>query len=486
MIAETSLYGVPSEQGRQTGRIFSVHPSIFFALAVFQMGIILIWSLVSPFLALVVAAALLYGILLIINIRWAWLSVILLFPFSREVLIPGFQSALQIPTEPLIFVFAFAFVLFFLQTERTSITSSSLNIPIGLFLIVIFSSVLYSRAWVLSAKTGANLCWYVLIGYLFPLNFLTTMGDLKRVVKMLLVSAILVSCFGLAHMFFSNISIETLKDGVYADLFFRERGSYSAYLSFYFAVALSFLLHARGRTRRLQWGVVVSLLGFAILLSFARAAWIGILCLLIAIGLIKLKKILRFRNIAKLVFVILCIGLVMLSTGVKNAVERRATTITDVEENLSNLERIHRWMAAIHMFQGNPILGVGAGNYQENYPFYRVRSYMTPLSYMDAGVHNEHLTILAEDGLLGFIVWLYMIGSLFFFGVKICQRTQDPYLKSLTYGLLGGFFTYMIHGLFNDYISYDKIAIPFWLTFGLIAVIHNRVQKEDNSLTETS
>jgi hypothetical protein len=72
-----------------------------------------------------------------------------------------------------------------------------------------------------------------------------------------------------------------------------------------------------------------------------------------------------------------------------------------------------------------------------------------------------------------------MLIMLYVYGINIYRQTQNEYMKTLILGLLGGITTYLVHGFFNDYLSYDKAAIPFWLTFGLVAAIGNIVAREN-------
>ena len=48
---------------------------------------------------------------------------------------------------------------------------------------------------------------------------------------------------------------------------------------------------------------------------------------------------------------------------------------------------------------------------------------------------------------------------------------NDMFLKLTVIGVIGGFSSYLIHGIFNNFTKFDKVAIPFWLSFGLIGAI---------------
>jgi len=283
----------------------------------------------------------------------------------------------------------------------------------------------------------------------------------------------------MCDLFFPSFLTQEALSVIFLDIFCPEHGSYSAYLSFYFAIALAFFIGSRNETKRLKWFLVVFLLGCAILLSFARAAWVGIIFLLLVIGMAKWKDLMKFKTVFKLGTILLLLLFAMSSMGLLSSIEQHAKTVTDVEENVSNLERFHRWMVAINIFKDLPVLGIGTGTYEEHYASYKIRALETPISKMYAGVHSEYLTILSENGLVGIIAWISMLVSLYVCGQRIFRQTGDIYVRNLALGVLGGFTTYLVHAFFNDYLSYDKVAIPFWLCFGLVAAIGRVIKTQD-------
>jgi len=152
-------------------------------------------------------------------------------------------------------------------------------------------------------------------------------------------------------------------------------------------------------------------------------------------------------------------------------------TIYDIS-NLSNLERFNRWAAAIKMFKDSPVLGMGYDTYTSNYYYYRNVNYSTLLSSAFMGVHSEFLKVLSETGLLGFISFILLLSIFFREGFKVYNKVNDLFLKLIVLGIIGGFSSYLIHGIFNNFTKIDKVAIPFWLSFGLIGAIGRHTSGE--------
>jgi len=91
-----------------------------------------------------------------------------------------------------------------------------------------------------------------------------------------------------------------------------------------------------------------------------------------------------------------------------------------VFENVSNVTRLAAVRAALDMFAENPFFGVGLGQYGFNYPAHlraedfrswEVREYVLSGddSYGWPPTYSIHARLLAETGLVGYLLWLGMI-----------------------------------------------------------------------------
>ncbi len=90
------------------------------------------------------------------------------------------------------------------------------------------------------------------------------------------------------------------------------------------------------------------------------------------------------------------------------------------EENVSNVTRLAAIRAGLSMFEDRPLLGVGLGQYGFNYPYHiraedlrswEVRNYATgaDIGHGWPPAYSLHVRLLAETGLLGYLLWLAMI-----------------------------------------------------------------------------
>ena len=88
----------------------------------------------------------------------------------------------------------------------------------------------------------------------------------------------------------------------------------------------------------------------------------------------SLKPLTLFAGLA------LITALVLVGIGTGNQLERHARSIVS-ENDVSNLERVNRWVAAIGMVQARPLLGFGFASYAFAYPEFRRKTIITELAY---------------------------------------------------------------------------------------------------------
>ncbi len=121
-------------------------------------------------------------------------------------------------------------------------------------------------------------------------------------------------------------------------------------------------------------------------------------------------------------------------------------------------DRTMQWSSAWATFQANPLLGVGAGTYLIRSPAYQ--TVMGRRLNDNAG--SQYLQVLAEQGVIGFAVFLFLIGST----VKefLLSRDKNP-MQSGAFAALVGI---MISFIFGSHIVGFEVAMYFWLCLSLL------------------
>jgi hypothetical protein len=160
--------------------------------------------------------------------------------------------------------------------------------------------------------------------------------------------------------------------------------------------------------RRARWlGTLLSLGGLWILfLTFSRSAWLGFAISVVLIAFMCRNMLLSDKAVRRQVIITGVCALLL--AGLFFALYRplilvRGGTGDEQTEQISTGERIILTEAAFTAIQRNPVFGVGAGNFPwfASYYFY----YETDIDHRGDNVHNVLLTIQAELGVVGTILF---------------------------------------------------------------------------------
>jgi O-antigen ligase len=149
-------------------------------------------------------------------------------------------------------------------------------------------------------------------------------------------------------------------------------------------------------------------------------------------------------------------------------------SMTNISTDASNLERINRWSSALRLFQDRPFFGWGPGTYQFVYASYQLSMNKTVITtnYGDGGnAHSEYIGALAEMGVIGsFIVVLLVIVSVYK-GLTTYKKAKNKESKILVLAATLAIISYFVHGVLNNFLDTDKLAIPVWSCLAIITVI---------------
>ena len=295
---------------------------------------------------------------------------------------------------------------------------------------------------------------------------------------------------GLIYPIYSTLKWHSLQDFSVASSFampqpfFSDHTIYGACLAFVLPFLFTWLVMKY--KEKSNWFIPVLLLTILIftaeILAYSRAAWISLLVIVLFRFLLNFK--LKINHII--------IALTLMTAGVaynydnlydsirqqdqqkeeKENLTNHLSTVTNLQTDASNLERINRWTCAYRMFAERPFVGFGPGTYQFQYGQFQSVDLMTRISTNEGNrghAHSEYFTYLAEVGIFGLLVFLTLVLYSIHIGLKCYYFfQQDKTKRMLIFGALGGLITFYVHGLFNGFIDYEKMAI---LVYGSLAIL---------------
>lgn len=144
--------------------------------------------------------------------------------------------------------------------------------------------------------------------------------------------------------------------------------------------------------RRIWWWLIAAGLVYGVYLSDSRGAFLALLVML-GIWVWRRKGLFAAGALGAAGLA----GLMLLPTRLQEL---------DASES-SAYGRIDAWYEGIQMFIGHPVFGVGMNNFTE-------------YNYLTA--HNSFVLVLAETGIIGFTIWLALIGYPFLMTVAVLRH----------------------------------------------------------------
>ncbi|NLC61500.1 MAG: O-antigen ligase family protein [Gammaproteobacteria bacterium] len=171
---------------------------------------------------------------------------------------------------------------------------------------------------------------------------------------------------------------------------------------FIIAIPMALFMGARGGAlglRRLFWWGVAGLLLYGVYLTDSRGAFLAMLAMT-GVWLWLRRGLLVAGSLGALGLA----GMMMLPTRMQEL---------DAGES-SAYGRIEAWYDGIQMFIANPVLGVGVGNFT---------------SHTLLTAHNSFVLVLAETGIIGYTIWLAMVGYCFLMPIIVLRQPagmDDP------------------------------------------------------------
>ena len=448
----------------------------------------LYWLLILPFGFLLFYAGWQHGGQIIFYL------LIFSLPWSIEY---NFNSSLStdLPDEPimwLISVLFFAYSLF-----RPSEIFSKIKHPLIVLLLCslvwIIVTVLFSTDWIISLKFFLAKCWYLVAFVFTPLLFFVNKKTISTAAILFLISMVLVTVIAVCRHAFYGFRFANVNDAV--GPFFRNHVNYSAMLVC--TVPVLFAICQLNRKYRSLIIAATIIVLTALFFSYARGAWLALITGALSYWLIQKRKLV----IAFVVAVVLTISSISwLSSNDRylNYAHDYRTTIfhKNFEEHLvatyklkdvSTAERFNRWIAGVRMIKDNWLTGYGPNTFYNNYKPYAIPAFKTWVSdnKEHSTVHNYFLLVLIEQGVPGFLFFLLIVGSMFYYAEKIYNRTEDKFYKAAALACGAMIMMIVVVNFLSDLIETDKVGSLFFLCLATLVSIDLKTRGQKDAGTKS-
>jgi len=229
-----------------------------------------------------------------------------------------------------------------------------------------------------------------------------------------------------------------------------------------FPIAIGFMLSAGGKGRRIAAGLCAALILAAIVLSYSRGAFIG----LIVIGIFFATKLGRSNRLAiALGILVLGIGFLLFAPG-NYGMRMLSIFIPSLDPVGSATSRRAELFHSLYVALRHPLLGIGMGNYASQ------------MSLRGLVTHNSYTQVAAELGLAALVCYTVFIVTPL---RKLGQMARDVFAAQgasrfyyLTIGVQASLLAYAVSSFF--------LSVPYlWYVYYLVgyAVCLRRIYESE-------
>jgi O-antigen ligase len=347
---------------------------------------------------------------------------------------------------------------------------------------------MFSTQPFLSVKFLLAKSWYLGAFVLAPLLFFQNKRNIQLAAVILAVSMLLVTTIVMIRHGYYQYSFAGINKALQP--FFRNHVNYSAMLVCIIPIVWAIRRQVNNKWIKRILAAGLLLLTVALLLSYARGAWLALVTGIIAAVLIRYRKI---GVVYVLVVITAVAGLFWMKEGNRYLQYAHDYQSTVFHENfkehlvatyqlkdVSTAERFYRWIASVRMIKENSLTGFGPNSFYNSYKPYTIPAFKTWVSNNPehSTVHNYFLLLTVEQGIPALLFFLLLTTAMFYYAQLIYHRTTDFFYKQMAM-VVGVMLTMILTvNSLSDLIETDKIGSLFFLCIAALVAADIATQKD--------
>jgi O-antigen ligase len=339
----------------------------------------------------------------------------------------------------------------------------------------------YSTRFIL-VQTAALLIYLAAV-----LVFTDTPKRLRLLVRTITVFGFFLAIFGLTQSFTSPDKVYWIRDMPQSQAFgpFINRHHFAGYMELALALPLALVFTGSiEREKKFIYLFAAGLMAVALIMTNSRGGLISLfaelLFLVATMGLRRrhkhkkreseehkprIKSAAMKAGLALALVVALFGGVVLL--GGEEALTRMVGSVNTDDPTTG---RAHFWSVTVDIIKHHPWVGTGLGAFGVVYTGYDSRNGMYRLEQ----AHNDYLQVLSDGGILGAVLGLFFVVSLFRMGFAR-RESRDDFRRGVATGALAGCFAVLVHSFFDFTLHTPANALLF-LVLAALATMNGRVE----------
>ena len=412
----------------------------------------------SSLLILVLILGLAACVVTLINTDAALVILIFSMLLSPEITIAqfGLNRGLAIRIEDILLFVIFITWLAKLAKNRELplLRYTPINLPIILYIVVcIIASI---RGSLLGTVNPVKSSFYIIKYIEYFLIFFMVVNNTRslRQVK-LFIAFLLIACSLVVFLAWLQIGAGVERVTAPFEGFGGEPNTFGGYLLFMWAIIFGIFWYVKD----IKWKIFTGSLFFLIippfLFTLSRSSYTGVIPMFLTLAVLNEKR----RGILTILLIIGAISFIFLvPPQVKNRIHetfigrenRIAGKFVRLEESAG--ARVQTWNEVmVNTWPKRPVLGYGSGG---------------PL------IDGQYLTILAETGIAGLMIFVWMMLAIFRESIQNLYKLKDnTLLGGFTLGFIAGMTGLLAHALTSNTFIIVRIMEPFWFMTAIVIVL---------------
>jgi O-antigen ligase len=309
-------------------------------------------------------------------------------------------------------------------------------------------------------------CFFLVIGNL------NSRGQLRRLLVLIMITGFLLALFAIIQHFTWNGKIYWIYDYVKGGTPFGpfvNKNNFAGYINMIIPLTLIVTLHERNNSLKAIFAFMALVMTIAVFLSMSRGGVLSFFGSMIF--LVTMLFSLRREYSRRLLFIFpaifffaLIIYLVFI--GINPVVERLATL--SEKATYSGEIRWTVWASTIDIIKDYPFFGTGLETFESVFPGYRSLE-ASILHWRDA--HNDYLQLIAETGIVGFLIALSFFVIFFARAFRTVFSTETMVFGRILPGLLASVVAFLISNIFTFNSHIPAVALLFSIICAIVVKI---------------
>jgi len=236
------------------------------------------------------------------------------------------------------------------------------------------------------------------------------------------------------------------------------------------------------------WQRLVLILGFGVqvaglILTYSRAAWVGLALAMLLLTILLIAKRLSLRILLPGIGLSVIIALVAwVSLGESltptqtrtDIIAYRLGTLLQPFQTQEMAGRLNVWQRSLTVLSTQPLLGAGRDTLPDR-----------DLNWWgaQASSHNLFINVAFSRGVIAFAAFMVLLIGLGVSGARVYRAGRDWAGSLLGAGLLAGLAAFVVAGLFASLVAYADTGALFWLLAGVVVMARRLISDYQPVLT---